>query len=86
MLYLIKGSLKIKGFGLVEAEQLIVRGDSGDAIEIRLKGDSQFLILSGKPLNEKVTQHGPYVMNTQTEVLEAMRDYQMGKMGILIED
>lgn len=86
MLYLIKGSMNIKGFGLVEAEQLLVFGSSGDNIEIRLNQDSQFLILSGKPLDEKVTQHGPYVMNTQTEVLEAMRDYQMGKMGILIED
>jgi len=86
MLYLIKGSLNIKGYGLVEAEQLIIYGISGNIIEITLKHDSQFLILSGKPLNEKVKPHGPYVMNTQTEVLEAMRDYQMGKMGILIED
>jgi redox-sensitive bicupin YhaK (pirin superfamily) len=86
MLYIIKGSLNIKGYGLVEAEQLLVYGLSGDSIEISLKQDSQFLILSGKPLDEKVTQHGPYVMNTQTEVLEAMRDYKMGKMGILIED
>jgi redox-sensitive bicupin YhaK (pirin superfamily) len=30
-----------------------------------------------------VTQYGPYVMNTQTEILEAMRDYQQGKMGHL---
>ncbi|RKS53050.1 hypothetical protein BC962_1296 [Gillisia mitskevichiae] len=86
MLYLIKGSINIKGYGLVEAEQLVVFGINGDSIEVTLKHDSQFLILSGKPLDEKVTQHGPYVMNTQTEVLEAMRDYQMGKMGILIED
>ncbi len=86
MLYLIKGSLNIKGFGLIEAEQLVVYGINGDSIEITLKQDSQFLVLSGKPLDEKVTQHGPYVMNTQTEILEAMRDYQMGKMGILIED
>lgn len=86
MLYLIKGSLSIKGFGLIEAEQLIVFGNSGEHIEISLNQDSQYLVLSGKPLHEKVTQHGPYVMNTQTEVLEAMRDYQMGKMGILIED
>jgi redox-sensitive bicupin YhaK (pirin superfamily) len=42
--------------------------------------------MSGKPLNEKVVSHGPFVMNSQTEILEAMRDYQMGKMGILIED
>tara|TARA_R100000935_G_scaffold54457_1_gene83317 strand:+ start:1497 stop:2375 length:879 start_codon:yes stop_codon:yes gene_type:complete len=84
-LYLIKGRLNLVGYGLVESEQLIVFELSGERIELILKQDSQFLILSGKPLDEKVTQHGPYVMNTQTEVLEAMRDYKMGKMGILIE-
>ncbi|WP_034925329.1 pirin family protein [Gillisia sp. CAL575] len=86
ILYLIKGSLFIKGYGIVEAEQLVVYEINGNGIEVTLKQDSQFLLLSGKPIEEKVTQHGPYVMNTQTEVLEAMRDYQMGKMGILIED
>ena len=41
---------------------------------------------AGKPIEEKIEQYGPYVMNSQTELLEAMRDYQMGKMGILIEE
>ena len=40
----------------------------------------------GAPLNEKVVQQGPFVMNSETELLEAMRDLQMGKMGILIEE
>jgi hypothetical protein len=40
-------------------------------------------VLSGIPIGEKVTHYGPYVMNTQTEILEAMRDYQQGKMGYL---
>ena len=39
--------------------------------------------LSGTPFNEKVASWGPYVMNTQTEIMEALRDYQMGKMGFL---
>ena len=86
MLYLIKGAMKLKSYGIVEAEHLAVFGEQGDSIEMSFSEDSQFLLLCGKPLDEKVTQHGPYVMNTQTEVLEAMRDYQMGKMGILIED
>jgi len=41
------------------------------------------LFLSGIPLSEKVTSYGPYVMNTQTEIIEAMRDFQNGKMGFL---
>jgi len=86
MIYLIKGTMKIKGFGIIEAEHLAVLEEKGELVEMSFSQDSQFLLLCGKPINEKVTQHGPYVMNTQTEVLEAMRDYQMGKMGILIED
>ena len=86
MLYLIKGSIKLKGYGIIEAEHLAIFGEHEKEIEMSFSQDSQFLLLSGKPIDEKVTQQGPYVMNTQTEVLEAMRDYQMGKMGILIED
>ena len=55
----------------------------GDAIAIEAASESNVLILSGKPINEKVKQYGPYVMNTQTEILEALRDYNQGKMGYL---
>lgn len=87
-LYVIKGSINLKGFGLVDSEHLVVFEADGDtdSIEIDFKTDGQILILSGLPLNEKVVQSGPYVMNTETEILEAMRDYQKGKMGVLIED
>jgi redox-sensitive bicupin YhaK (pirin superfamily) len=44
------------------------------------------LLLSGLPLKEPMASHGPFVMNNETQLLEAMRDYQMGKMGILIEE
>ena len=85
MLYLIKGSIRIKGYGLVEAENLVVFEKEGEAIAMSFSENSQFLLLSGKPIKEKVSQYGPYVMNNQTEIMEAIRDYQMGKMGILIE-
>ena len=48
--------------------------------------ESRMLLMSGKHLNEPVTKYGPFVMSDQTEIMEAMRDYQMGKMGILIEE
>ncbi|MFT5249209.1 MAG: redox-sensitive bicupin YhaK (pirin superfamily) [bacterium] len=86
MLYLIKGDIYIKGYGLVEKEHLAVFDQEEGIVEVTFKEKGQFLLMCGKPINEKVTQSGPYVMNTQTEVLEAMRDYQMGKMGILIEE
>jgi redox-sensitive bicupin YhaK (pirin superfamily) len=70
-------SLK-KGF-----QQMVIFNQDGGHFNIRTTSQSNLLILSGEPIKEKVVQHGPYVMNTQTEVMEAMRDYQQGKMGFL---
>ena len=86
MIYLIKGEISVSGFGMVEAKSLVVYENDGSEIEITAKTDAQYLLLSGIPLNEKLVQQGPFVMNSETEILEAMRDYQMGKMGILIEE
>ncbi len=86
MLYLIRGELKIGGYGKVDKETLVVFDNQPGEIEVLSSSDTQFLLLAGSPINEKVVQQGPYVMNTETEILEAMRDYQKGKMGILVEE
>ena len=86
MLYLINGAMRIQGYGQIEQEHLIVFETGGDQLSISFQEQSQFLLFCGTPIDEEVTHYGPFVMNTQTEVLEAMRDYQMGKMGILIEE
>jgi len=86
MLYVIRGNIRIKTYGKVDPENLVVFDNKNETIEITAETDTQFLFLAGVPLNEKVVQQGPFVMNTTTEILQAMRDYQMGKMGILIEE
>lgn len=63
--------------------QLIQFNQDGDGISIISNSESRLLFLSGEPFKEPVATYGPYVMNTQTEILEAMRDYQQGKMGFL---
>jgi quercetin 2,3-dioxygenase len=86
MLYIIRGNMQIAGYGKVEEESLVVFDTGGDAVEISAETGSQFLLLAGNPFNENVVQQGPFVMNTTTQILEAMSDYRMGKMGILIEE
>ena len=56
---------------------------SGDSIVLESDGLSTLLLLSGKPINEPVVSYGPFVMNTQEEVRQAMNDYRAGKMGHL---
>jgi redox-sensitive bicupin YhaK (pirin superfamily) len=84
-LYLLDGKITIDGFGLVEGLYTAVLENDGDQVSFEALEDTRILLMSGLPLNEKVVSHGPFVMNTQTEIMQAMRDYQLGKMGVLIE-
>ncbi len=85
MLYLLTGDVTINGSEVLKLNenQLIRFNQDGDGFSVKGQKTSKLLFLSGEPFNEKVTTYGPYVMNTQTEIMEAMRDYQMGKMGFL---
>lgn len=85
LLYLLNGHVNLNNeIDLIQNKnQLVQFNQNGDHFSIEGKTDSKLLFLSGKPFNEKVATYGPYVMNTQTEIMEAMRDYQMGKMGFL---
>ena len=86
MMYLLDGELNIDGFGLVDGLNVVHFNNDGDSISATAKTNTRILLLSGEPLNEKLAKHGPFVMNNETQLLEAMRDYQMGKMGVLIEE
>ncbi|GAA4953270.1 pirin family protein [Algibacter agarivorans] len=85
MVYLLKGDVVINDSETLKLNenQLIEFNQDGEGISIKGHETSKLLFLSGEPINQKVTSYGPYVMNTQTEIMEAMRDYQMGKMGFL---
>lgn len=85
LIYLLHGSLKVNDEKqLMEGlNQMVTFNQDGTEVKIRALKNSKLLVLSGEPIHEKVTSWGPYVMNEQTEILEAMRDYQQGKMGFL---
>ncbi|MBT1701128.1 pirin family protein [Fulvivirgaceae bacterium PWU4] len=85
-LYLLDGQITLDGYGIIDGLNAAVFARDGEGISFTALQDTRLLLMSGKPLDEEVVSHGPFVMNTQTQILEAMRDYQMGKMGILIED
>jgi redox-sensitive bicupin YhaK (pirin superfamily) len=86
LIYLLDGKLTVEGFGLVEGLHIVHFKNDGEGVAFEAVEDTRILFLTGQPLNEPVVSHGPFVMNNQTQIMEAMRDYQMGKMGILIED
>ncbi len=85
ILYLIEGEVLVNDtISLkINNHQMIVFKQDGDGFKLTTITPSKLLFLSGEPINENIATYGPYVMNTQTELVEAVRDYQMGKMGFL---
>jgi len=67
----------------MEAVELALFDREGDSISIDSGTDAQVLVLTGEPLGEPVVGQGPFVMNSNEEIHEAIRDYQAGKMGTL---
>ena len=85
LIYLLEGTIVVNANHVLKKgdHQMVTFNTDGDLIGFEATEKSTLLILSGAPINEKIAQYGPYVMNTQTEILEAMRDFQQGKMGYL---
>ena len=84
LIYVLNGSITVNGTR-VTGHNMIELGTTG-SVSIEASEDSRALILTGAPIGEPVVTSGPFVMNTHTEILEATRDAQMGKMGVLIEE
>lgn len=70
----------------VKGSDLVIIDNDATEIEIEFNEPTRLLFFDMEAINEPIVTHGPFVMNTQTEIMEAMRNYQMGKMGVLIEE
>jgi redox-sensitive bicupin YhaK (pirin superfamily) len=66
----------------VEAQLAVFDRQGGD-FTIGTEADATLLVLSGEPLNEPVVGYGPFVMTSDREIAEAIRDYQSGRFGSL---
>lgn len=82
-LLVIEGSIKVNGIDKVPADNFVLFANEGEEFTIEALEDSVALILSGEPINEPIAAHGPFVMNTQQEIVQAFTDFNLGKFGHL---
>lgn len=81
-LLVINGKITVNDKEAAEHSFVLFKND-GEEIEIKASEDSVVLLLSGEPINEPIASYGPFVMNTQDEIYEAIKDFQAGKFGTL---
>jgi redox-sensitive bicupin YhaK (pirin superfamily) len=86
LVYVFQGSARVGDRGAEVGDgQLAVLGDGG-AVRLRgpASGQARLLLLAATPLGEPVARYGPFVMNTRDEIVQAIQDYQSGRMGEIV--
>ncbi len=79
----LSGTIKLNGSETAGAAELALFDGEGDLLSIECVDDSKVLLLCGEPIDEPIVGRGPFVMNTQEEIRQAVLDYQSGRMGHL---
>ena len=67
----------------IEENHLVLFKNEGESFEITANQVTDLLVLSGSPINEPIAAQGPFVMNTQAEIAQAIRDFHTGGFGVL---
>src|SRR5690606_27448123 len=82
LVYVFRGDARVGPSATVVKDGQLAVLAAGDAVQLRGGSESaRLLLLAGVPLKEPVARYGPFVMNTERELMQAFHDYQSGRMG-----
>ncbi len=80
-LFVMEGKVTVHGAREVEDSSLVVLDREGTDILVSASADARFIVLNGQPIDEPVVGYGPFVMNTQEQIAEALKDYSAGRFA-----
>jgi len=81
-LFVLSGRIRVNGTVAGEAELAVLHSE-GEAVVLNGEEDAVVLVMAGEPIDEPIARYGPFVMNEKQELVQAVHDYQAGKMGHL---
>ena len=80
-LVVLQGTVRVNGGESIREAQMVVYDAAGDSITIAADGGALALLLSGAPIDEPVVGYGPFVMNSEAEINQAIKDFNGGRFG-----
>ncbi len=84
-LLVIEGEIKVNNSDQVPESHFVLFGTQGEEFEIEATENALVLVLGGEPIPEPIAAHGPFVMNSREELIQAFNDYNDGKFGYLAD-
>ncbi|QJR15897.1 pirin family protein [Usitatibacter palustris] len=75
------GTIEVNGETVLRANEMATLSTEGRAVAIESNNEAKVLVLAGEPIDEPVVGYGPFVMNTQAEIVKAIEDFNSGKFG-----
>ena len=80
-LVVLHGAVKVNGDAVARAAQFAQFSREGEGVLVEAQDDATVLLLSGEPIDEPIVGYGPFVMNTQAEIHQALQDFNTGRFG-----
>lgn len=82
-LVVLKGSLIINGQERAGEAQLVLLDPNGEEFMLEAEGEASLLLLSGEPIDEPIVGYGPFVMNSEAEIHQAIDDFNSGRFAVI---
>ena len=80
-LVMLKGTVLVNGSQVVRESQFVAFDREGTQLQIEANNDASFLLLGGEPIDEPIVGYGPFVMNTEEEIRQAIDEFNEGRFG-----